>query len=344
MEKIKVLVVDDSLFIRRVLTDILNADPHIEVVEQAVDGLDALQILSKTKVDVVTLDLDMPKLDGLATLKKIMEMKHPPAVVVVSSYTQNGAAITIECLQSGAVDFVLKLVGSETGELQALAPEIIKKVKIASAVNREKLKPLYTQKTVDFVPKKENKMGAVVIGSSTGGTVALEHLLPGLPNNFPYPVLIAQHLPAKFVESLVVILRESCLLPIKMGEEKEIVQPGVVYFAPGGCDMQVIRDERDKICLTLIEDDAILTPSVDKLMTSATKVYGENTIGIILTGMGNDGLDGMRTIKEAHGKTLVQDEKTSVVFGMGREVIEAGLADHVLPLDKIAQKVVEKYL
>lgn len=342
MEKVKVLVVDDSLFIRQILTDILNDDSHITVAAQAGDGIEALQKMSEMTIDVVTLDLDMPNLDGLATLNRIMQMSHPPAVIIVSSYTQEGAVVTLSCLEAGAVDFVLKFPGSASGELQKLAPEIIKKVKIASTVNTEKLKNLYSRTQVTPTPPKEKKHEIVVIGSSTGGTVALERILPALPTDFSVPVLIAQHLPEKFVESLTNILQGTCKLSVVVVKEGDRLLPGKIYFAPGGSHTEIHKNETGEVYFTVAESSDILTPSIDKLMLSAAKVYGENTIGVILTGMGHDGMAGMKLIKESHGKTIVQDEASSVVFGMGKEVVEAGLADDIVPLDQIISHIIEE--
>src|SRR5882724_2996205 len=334
MEKIRVLIVDDSPYMRKVIADILSADEQIEVIGEVSDGLEVLEKIDQTHPDVVTLDVVMPNLDGLAALKMIMQKSNPPAVVMVSSYTSEGATLTLDCLRAGAVDFVLK----PSGSIFMIGQELIKKVKVAAIVDTNKLKKLPQAASI----KKEKKAGVIVIGSSTGGPVALEHILPQIPVNFSVPVLVAQHLPDKFVQSLTEALAGSCNLPVKKGQQGERVLPGVIYFAPGGVDMEVIKTEQNEVEIVIRENNDILTPSVDKLMESVAHVYKKDTVGIILTGMGSDGLAGMQSIKEAGGQTIVQDEKSSVVFGMGKEVIAHGFADKIVPLDQIIETAVEE--
>lgn len=182
----------------------------------------------------------------------------------------------------------------------------------------------------------------VVIGSSTGGPAALEFLLPQFPGDFPFPILVVQHLPKKFTKSFSERLNKICNLRVKEAEDREKVKPGTIYIAPGGINMEVSKDNNGEIELLLKEDDkCFFTPSVDKLMNSAVKIYKDKVVGVILTGMGNDGLLGMRAIKEAGGKTLVQDKATSVVYGMPKEVEEKGFADEIVPLNKIPRKIIE---
>jgi two-component system, chemotaxis family, protein-glutamate methylesterase/glutaminase len=334
MAQIKVLVVDDSFFMRKVISDILTSDPDITVVGQANDGLEALGRIAELHPDVVTLDIMMPKLGGFSTLERIVATEHAPAVLMVSAYTKEDAEITLDCLSMGAIDFVLKPSESAAHELDKVATELLTKVRVAAKVSSGHLA------VATPVPLPHTKKyGIVVIGSSTGGPVALEQLLPLLPENLPCPVLVAQHLPNQFVSSLTDRLAKHCKLPVETAVDEGKLSPGTIYFAPGGANTEVVRSNTGQMMLSVTPSTEILTPSVDKLMISAAKVYRGATLGIILTGMGEDGLKGMRAIKEAGGHTIVQDEQSSVVFGMGRAVAEHGLADNLVPLEQIAEKI-----
>jgi two-component system chemotaxis response regulator CheB len=337
---VKVLIVDDSVFMRQILRDSLQSDPAIEVVGDAADGLEALQRIAELHPDVVTLDLVMPNLNGLETLERIVQKAQPPAVVMVSAYTREDTDITLNCLTIGAVDFVLKPSGSSATELGNLGMQLRTKVKIAAKASPHAApaSPSPAPPTTAR-PAHPQAPAVAVIGSSTGGPVALEQLLPQLPQDLPYPVLVAQHLPAQFVESLAARLTKTCRLAVEVAQDGDLIRPGSIYFAPGAADTQVIRAHDGRIIFSVNPTDAILTPSVTKLMTSAAQIYGAATLGVILTGMGEDGLEGMQAIKAAGGTTLVQDEATSVVFGMGKAVIEHGWADTVLPLGQIAGKI-----
>lgn len=342
---IRVLIVDNSFFMRRVISDMLSTDSEIEVVGEAVDGIDALKKIDTFAPDVVTLDLHMPTMDGMETLNRIMKKESPPAVIMVSGYTHEGATVTLQCLNAGAVDFILKPSGEISLDMQKVKEAMIYKIKVASATETAKVKNLgknaqYSASSSH--PSQNRAFGVVVIGSSTGGPVALENILPQFPQNYPYPILIAQHLPAKFTKSFALRLAKICLLSVHEARDGEIVTPGTMYIAPGQADTMVVKKENGQIELAVRENEKdILTPSVNKLMQSAASVYQEDTIGIILTGMGSDGLLGSRAIKEAGGKTYVQDAQSSVVYGMGKEVVDAGLADNVLTLSQIVPTVIK---
>lgn len=334
MAGIKVLIVDDSFFMRKVISDILTSDPDIVVVGQASDGLEALDRIGELHPDVVTLDIMMPKLSGFSALERIMAIERPPAVLMVSAYTKEDAEITLNCLAMGAVDFVLKPSESAAHELDKVATELLAKVKVAAKVS-----PAHLAAATPGPLPHAKKYGIVVIGSSTGGPVALELLLPLLPKNLSCPVLVAQHLPAQFVNSLTDRLAKRCKLLVETAVDGDKLSPGTIYFAPGGANTEVVRSNTGQMMLSVAPSTEILTPSVDKLMISAAKMYPGATLGIILTGMGEDGLEGMKAIKEAGGHTIVQDEESSVVFGMGRTVAEHGLADNLVPLGQIAEKI-----
>jgi len=327
---------------RKIISDILNADPELEVVGEASDGLDALEKIDKLKPQVVTLDYEMPHLNGLETFKKIREKQNPPSVLVVSGYVKEGAEVTLKFLEAGAVDFVLKPSGSLSLDMDKVGAQLIEKIKIAASV--DPYKSFHTKLKTDsaqILPFQKDQ-GVIVIGSSTGGPAALHVLLPIFPKHFPLPIVVAQHLPEPFIQSFVARLAKDCQLKVIKAEDRMLITPGVIYMAPGGADTQITVNLEKEIILHVKENTVdIETPSVNKLMTSAADVYKENTIGVILTGMGKDGSLGMTEIKKMGGKTIVQDKESSVIYGMGKEVVELGMADEVLPLDVIVEKISE---
>ena len=357
---IKVLVVDDSLFMRSLISDILNSEPEIEVIDTAKNGSEAIKKIPKIKPNCITLDLVMPGWDGLTTLKHIMS-QYPTPVVILSAHSKKAANITIECLNAGAVSFVLKPSGELSLDIEKIKEELIKEVKTAAKVKVGKIKSLIAKPLK--LPRRKligiNKI--VVIGASTGGPQTLEAILSSIPPGFPAPILIAQHMPTiSFTQSLAAHLNDGCQLIVKVAENNEIIQASKVYLAPGGFHVTIepwelgrgascekkdrhtryaIRDTDAIIHLTEDEPGA-LSPSIDITMKSVAKVYNENAIGIILSGMGDDGVEGMRAIKEAGGKTIVQDE-SSLIFGMPKAVIEAGYADKVLPIAEMVSAMVE---
>lgn len=341
---IRILVVDDSLFMRTLVSDLLNSDPEIEIIDTAKEGKEAINKITKLNPDCVTLDLAMPGWDGLTILKHIME-SCPVPVVILSAYSKQGADITTECLKTGAVGFVLKPSGELSLNIETVKMQLLKEVKAASQVNIEKIKSL----TVPKPKKPRHKLigtgKIIIIGASTGGFQTLESVLSSLPRNFPLPVIVIQHVPNMFfTESLTGHLNRDCQLPVKVAEDKEIVQPGTVYLAPGGSHttFRQLLNAEVMFCIKEAPDEA-LTPSVNLAMNSAVEIFKENTIGIILSGMGRDGCEGMKAIKKCGGRTIVQDN-SSLIFGMPKMVIDAGAADKVLPAGEIAEAMTEAVL
>jgi two-component system, chemotaxis family, protein-glutamate methylesterase/glutaminase len=343
--KIKVLIVDDSLFMRQMISDILRKDPEVEVLGTATNGEEGLKKIKILKPDVVTLDYEMPGLNGVATLKKIMR-QHPVPVVMISAYTKKGGEVTLEALANGAVDYILKPSGSISLDIDSISLEIVRKIKNASKANLDAAKKsanLYG--TPRKAPKGVSHDIAVVVGSSTGGTKGVELIIESLPSGFPAPVLIVQHMPEMFTALFANRLNRLASITVKEGEEGDEVKKGIAYIAPGGWHMK-ISDKNHKsknINLSLTKDPPIfgLRPAIDPLMESVSQIYGASTIGVILSGMGSDGTNGMCAISESHGMTLAQDEATSVVFGMPRRAIESGAVDDVLPIDKIPERIME---
>ena len=338
---IRVLVVDDSLFMRTLVSDMLNSDPEVEVIDTAKNGREAVDKIPEAKPDCITLDLAMPVWDGLTTLKHIMK-ECPIPVVILSAYSKKDADITITCLDVGAVGFVLKPSGELSLNIENVKNQLLEEVKAASRVKLKKIKLLTVKKLKKRKRKFDGTDKIIVIGASTGGLQTLGSILPSLPADFPAPIIVVQHLPNMFsTESLAEHLNRNCELAVKVAENNEVIKAGQVYLAPGGFQMTLALLPNTKVtpCLNEAESDS-LTPSVDLAMESTAKIFNENTVGIILTGMGYDGREGMKAIKEAGGRTIVQDE-SSLIFGMPKAVIDAGHADKVLPARKIAEAMME---
>ncbi len=338
---IKVLVVDDSLFMRTLISDILNYDPEIEVVDTAKDGKEAVSKITKLKPDCATLDLMMPEWDGLTTLKHIMA-ECPTPCVILSAHSKKDADITIDCLNAGAVGFVLKPSGELSLNIENVKHQLLKEVKAASKVELKKIELLAAKKPKrrEYKLVRANKI--FVIGASTGGLQTLESILPSLPADFPSPIIVVQHLPNMFFTgSLAERLNRDCELTMKVAESNEIIQAGKVYLAPGGFHMTLgsLSNREVTPCINEAKNDS-LTPSIDLAMESVAKICRANAVGVILSGMGYDGRQGMKAIKECGGRTIVQDE-SSLIFGMPKAVIDAGFADEVLPASEIANAIIE---
>jgi len=344
---VNVLVVDDSFFMRTLISDMLNSDSDIDVMGVARDGNDALEKLKSLRPDVITLDFLMPGLSGLTTLESIMN-EYPTPVVMLSAYTEEGASTTLQCLDAGAVGFVLKPSGAVSVDIDKVKDKIVDEIKTASKVDVRKVGSILARKRVKqfLMPGVTEKERVIVIGSSTGGPTVLELVLSELPSNFPAAILIVQHMPAKFTKSLAELLDHMSEIVVKEAEEGDVIEPGKAYVAPGGFHVTVEKravggESRAVICLNKGPLVHGLRPSVDVTMRSIADVYGENAVGIILSGMGEDGAEGMRAIKRKKGKTIAQDEATSLIFGMPRRVIERGDADQVLPVFEISRAIIQ---
>lgn len=348
---LKVLVVDDSAFMRKVISEILNEQDDIEVIATARNGLDALQKLEKLPVDVVTLDLEMPVLDGLATIERIMET-NPLPIVVLSSMTQRSSDITMTALSKGAIDFVAKPSGNISLDLHTVGNELVNKVHSVANVIPSKTSP-----KVEVAPKRPPKSKGptiaatikppksaiardqisdviVAIGCSTGGPKALEEVFMQLPGDLPAGIVIVQHMPKNFTRSLADRLNSLARISVKEATEGDFVLNGHALVAPGGYHLTV--NEHRQVELNLDPPVKYLRPAVDVTMDSLPEVFNKRIIGVILTGMGSDGAQGMATIKQNGGKTIVQDKETSTIFSMPKAVYDQGNADYVLPLHQIA--------
>ncbi|MGB9822393.1 protein-glutamate methylesterase/protein-glutamine glutaminase [Thermodesulfovibrio sp.] len=347
---IKVLVVDDSAFMRKAITAMLQEDPEIKVIGTARDGVEAVQMVQELKPDIVTLDVEMPRMDGITALKEIMQ-KCPVPVIMVSSLTTEGAKVTLEALELGAVDFIPKNLAELSVNIIKIKGMLIDKIKTIGKRGLVKRKPVIKPAEPKIeVPKveipktritTERKVGIVSIGTSTGGPKALQEIIPKLPKDFPVPVVIAQHMPPNFTKPFAERLDQLSQLSVKEAEEGEPIKPGVVYVAPGRGHMRIKRRGIETfVSISEDKEEFIYRPSVDVLMMSVAESYPGRTLGVILTGMGNDGAKGCRKIKETGGRVFAQNEESCVVYGMPRAVVEAGLADKVVSLEEMAGEII----
>jgi two-component system, chemotaxis family, protein-glutamate methylesterase/glutaminase len=351
MGKIRVLVVDDAVVVRRMVSDVIAADADLEVAGTAANGRIALAKIPQVNPDIITLDMEMPDMDGLQTLTAIRKLYPRLPVIMFSTVTQRGAATTIDALRLGANDYVTKPAnaGSVTEGLQCLRDQLIPKVKLwCSRASRSESLPLRPGNSFERqAPPKSltqpSQVKIVAIGVSTGGPNALSALLPALPGDLPVPILIVQHMPPVFTHLLAERLGSQSKLRVGEGIPGEEIRAGHVYVAPGNYHMIVKRSETTMHIQTHQETpENSCRPAVDVLFRSVVESYGSGTLGIILTGMGQDGLRGCERIREAGGQILAQDEASSVVWGMPGFVVRAGLADRVLPLNEIAAELVRR--
>ena len=348
MEKITVLIVDDSAFIRSLFKEMLSKEPDIQVLDTAVDPYDAREKIKALNPQVITLDIEMPKMDGLTFLEKIMTLR-PMPVVMVSTLTQKGAAETIRALELGAVDYVGKpLSSAEFGEnMDSLRQELAGKIRIAAVSNitgrKSALKASAdTVSILQYKPPMVAKYPIIAIGSSTGGVEALRDVFIRLPQNTP-PIVMAQHMPASFTGSMAKRLTSICKIVVQEAEDGEQLRAGHAYLAPGGIHLRIERKGNDFIC-RLDKDGALVSghkPSVDVLFDSVAQVAGARAVGVILTGMGKDGAEGLLKMRQAGARTIGQDEKTCVVYGMPRAAFQIGAVEMQLPLQEIAGRALK---
>jgi two-component system chemotaxis response regulator CheB len=344
--KVKVLVVDDSAIVRDILTKRLGAHPEIEVVGSAMDPYIARTKLESQEVDVITLDIEMPRMDGLTFLKYLMRSM-PMPVIIVSSLTTGTNAASMEALECGAVDIVPKPGGPFSVEevIDQLIPKILAtrgmdRAKLVKAAdNLHALGASLAPKREKILSKIATTKSLVVVGASTGGTIALEQLFRGYSQDFPSTLAVI-HMPERFTKSFADRLNDICDVTIKEAEDREKVMPATVYIAPGNFHMRVESVGADRV-IRIGTGPKVhgQRPAVDILFESAAENIGQNCMGVLLTGMGKDGAKGLLQIKQAGGFTVAQDEESCIVFGMPKEAIALGAAAEILPLDKIAPRI-----
>jgi two-component system chemotaxis response regulator CheB len=339
---IRVLVVDDSTFVRQALTRMLASTLDIEVAGTAVDGKDGIEKVLAIRPDVVTLDVKMPRMGGLECLRHIMA-ECPTPVLLLSSLTSEGADITLRGLELGAMDFIDKSSVQGNMNLLDLAGELRQKIRALAAVPRERLHGLATALPLPSLPTARPRLDradCVVIGTSTGGPPALQAIIPRLPEGLPSAILVVQHMPVGFTKSLAERLDQRSILAVREAEDGEPVEAGAVLIAPAGCHMKVRRKgAQTRVFLDEEPRSALHRPSVDVLMTSVAKVYGPHALGVLLTGMGSDGVEGLRAIRDAGGRTVAESEASCVIYGMPKAAIEAGVVQRVVPLPRIADEI-----
>jgi two-component system chemotaxis response regulator CheB len=351
--KIRILIVDDSAVMRSLLRSVIMADSGLEVAGTAADGETALGVLESLHPDLILLDVEMPVMDGLVTLRKLRAQGHKMPVIMCSSLTQRGAKVTLEALACGASDYVAKPAGQASREaaIKTLSQDLFSKIRALSIQQQQQsflggarpplcppVAPPLTTQAISSIP------AALAIGVSTGGPAALEILLPALPQGFALPVLIVQHMPELFTKLFAERLNGRCRLPVHEAGEGEPVRPGTIYIAKGNWHMEVLAAAHINCPATLRVAQGPLEnhcrPAVDVLFRSMAAVYGAGVLAVVLTGMGSDGMKGCHAVRERGGCVLAQDQATSTVWGMPGAVAQAGLAHKVLPLDAIAGEIV----
>lgn len=359
-KKFKVLVVDDSAFMRKVLETIFNADDQLQVIGQAKDGREAIALSESLKPDVITMDLNMPHMDGLQATAHIMT-NNPRPIVIVSSETKEGAESTLKSLELGAIDFVAKPGGGIDLDMQSVKDDLLRKVRVAAKVRvvrtasrlanavQAPTKPASPAPAVSKpVPSRANvpdnlRFPVVVLAASTGGPATVMRLAPGFTRDFPAAVILVQHMPAAFTSQYAIQLAEFTGIRVKEAEANDAIQPGVLYVCPGGQHLRVSPTGRTQLDATTGRIDGYL-PNIDVTMESVAAYAGAMSIGVVLTGMGSDGARGARVIKQAGGLVIAQDETTSVIFGMNGEAIKAGVVDEVLGIDEIYPAIEKRVL
>lgn len=331
-----VVVVDDSAFMRKVISDIFNATGEFTVVATARNGGEAVEKTRRCKPDLVTMDVEMPGMDGLAALAAIMR-EAPCRVLMVSSLTRSGTDATIRALELGAVDFVAKAGGALTG-LEAIKDDLLSKARLAVKTDVQKLVRPGTVAPCPASWPALSHDSVVAIGTSTGGPRALHEIITKLPGNFPAAILVVQHMPPGFTKSLAERLTATSSLLVKEGEDGEAIVPGRAYIAPGDYHMTVAVHDMKPVLQ--VDQSAVVgghRPAVDPLFISVAHVFRDRAVGVVLTGMGHDGAHGLQVIKENGGRTVAEDQSSAVVFGMPKAAIETGCVDVITPLSGVVQ-------
>ncbi|GAB7191761.1 chemotaxis response regulator protein-glutamate methylesterase [Kineococcus sp. NUM-3379] len=355
-QRIRVLVVDDSVVVRRLITDVLAGDPDLEVVGTAGNGQIALEKLAQLKPDVITLDIEMPVMDGLQTVREIRRVDRRVPVIMFSTLTERGASATLEALSTGANDYVTKPanVGSVAESMESVRSQLVPKIKALVprfAEARPAFRPLPAPAAPAGAPAAPRarpaggtgRPRALIIGSSTGGPEALTAVIPRLPANLPVPVLITQHMPPVFTKLYAQRLDKVSALTVVEAVDGQPVVPGTVYIAPGDFHMEVVRSGAGAVVrLQQGPPENFCRPAVDVMFRSALALYGGDLLAVVLTGMGSDGRIGCKGVTAAGGQVVVQDEATSVVWGMPGAVAREGVADEILPLPAIADAIVRR--
>lgn len=347
--KTRVLIVDDSSFMRMAIRSILSKEPTIDIVGTAADGIEGVEKAIALKPDVITMDIEMPRLDGIAALRQIMA-KAPTKVIMVSTLTNEGAKSTFEALDAGAIDYIPKNVTDSADAQKIFRDELLRKITeavrsrfgsriVVPQVRSVVTPPVQRSAGGKLTGKKINYVG---IGASTGGPVALQEVLSRIPVNFPYGIIVGIHMPKAFTGPYADRLNAKCSMNIREAVDGDILKPGLALIAPGGMHTTLVRQGSNVVVKTVPTSNYpqyVYIPSVDLLMSSMAEATSGSMLGVILTGMGNDGFKGMQLLKSKGGVTIAQDEATSTIYGMPKACVDGGVADEVLPLGQIGFEI-----
>ncbi len=342
--QIKVLVCDDSAFMRTAITRMIESDPSLKVISTAQNGIEALEKAAELNPDVLTLDIEMPRLDGLSVLRRLME-ENPRPVIMISSLSREGAEATLEAFDLGAFECIPKQLSYASMDILKIRDQLIAKVKAAAGatyLRRPKKAPApRVEPPLAAVAFSGPVPGIVAIGTSTGGPKALQQILPELPADLPVGIVIVQHMPPGFTGPFAKRLDSLCKLQVREASDEEIIEPGTVLLAPAGRQMTVYRRTASKRAVRIADqpNDTLHIPSVDVMMLSVAEIYGRESMGVILTGMGADGAKGMKAIAEKGGHTIGQDEATCAVYGMPRTCAQQGSLKRVVPLGSVPMEI-----
>lgn len=351
MQKVRVLVVDDSGFFRRRIRDMLTADPGIEVVGEASNGREAVEQVVRLRPDVVTMDIEMPELDGISAVREIMR-RRPTPVLMFSSLTFEGAKATLDALDAGAVDFLPKRFSDISVDADKARQQLQQRVKgvgrqrgvaaSAAPASRDGGARPAPERGAPARALRAAELDMVVIGASTGGPVALQRVLTRLPAGFPLPIVLVQHMPANFTKAFAQRVNDLCAIEVREAVEGDQLRRGLALLAPGGQHLGIVR-RGNSLSVRLLEPNAtqFYKPSVDVAFASAAEASPGRVLGIVLTGMGADGCEGAKRLKQGSSRLWAQDEATSVIYGMPGAVAKAGLTDRILPLDELADALAQ---
>lgn len=338
---IRTLIVDDSPFVRKVVREMLTRSPFIDVVGMARDGQEALEMAEELKPDVITCDLTMPRLNGVEFVRAQMA-RRPSPILILSASPADGANV-LEAINAGAVDFIRKPTAMANHDLLAVRDELIEKVKGAASAPVKNLHEAQTPPAVQLSAPPRHKIEAVVLGISTGGPQALRYLIPQLPADFPVPLLIVLHMPVGYTEFFALKLGELCKMKVREAADGEDLEPGTAIVGQAGKHLTLARNAAGHVQIRLTNNPSNKPhrPSVDVLFQSAAEVFGARTLAIVMTGMGDDGKEGAAWVKAQGGRVLTESEESCVIFGMPRTVIESGLSDETVPLNRMAEAIMK---
>lgn len=347
---VRVLIVDDSGFFRRRLSEILTADPQISIAGMAADGAEAVRMAAELKPDVITMDVEMPVMDGIEAVRRIMR-SHPVPILMFSSLTHDGAKATLDALEAGALDFLPKSFDDIALDVEEAKAKLRNRVLALAARGRAGIRPAPvrapavspTAPSAAAVPAaRRNGVRIVAIGTSTGGPAALHEVMPRIPAHVPVPILIIQHMPANFTGAFAARLDQQCAIRVKEAADGDRLQAGCAYLAPGG-QQTVVEKRGGEVVLRVREStpDEHYRPSVDTTFRSVAALYRDQALAVVMTGMGSDGREGARDLRGAGSSVWVQDEASCVIYGMPAAVVQAGLANQIVRLDDLGRKIAE---